>query len=130
MKKWLMAIVLGVCLVVGSGCFSSTASNGNKINENAKPVDGNLKPLAKQTTVVIAEDGSASGAGFYIANEKGYFKDYNIKIKFATFSNSDDMLPALASGKVDVAGGISSASFFNSIAQGIDSKLTIRTPCV
>ncbi len=101
----------------GGGSGSSQQANSDK------PVNGDLPPLKKPATVTIAEDGSASGAGFYIAADKGYFKDYNINVKFATFQNSDDMLPALASGKIDVAGGISSASFFNSIAQGIDVKM-------
>ncbi|TCP24536.1 NitT/TauT family transport system substrate-binding protein [Scopulibacillus darangshiensis] len=125
-KKFLaLLLVIPLLAFVMSGCQSDKEGKHDKtlVDQSADPVDGDLKPLKKQTTVVVAEDGSASGAGFYIAKEKGYFKDYNIKIKFATFSNSDDMLPALASGKVDVAGGISSASFFNSIAQGIDVKM-------
>lgn len=84
---------------------------------------GDLAPLEKRELVVIAEDGAASGAGFYIAKEKGYFEDYNIEVKFADFANSDDMLPALAAGEVDIAGGVSTASFFNAIAQGIDVKI-------
>ncbi|GAA0286433.1 NitT/TauT family transport system substrate-binding protein [Gracilibacillus halotolerans] len=84
--------------------------------------DASLSPLEETEKVIIAEDGSASGAGFYIAKDKGYFEQYNIEVEFATFGNSDEMLPAVASGEVDVAGGISSASFFNSIAQGIDVR--------
>ncbi len=113
--------MLGVLLLL-AGC----AEEGSmKINDDVSKDNpsGDLAPLSKETKVVIAEDGSASGAGFYIANEKGYFDDYNIEVEFATFSNSDDMLPALASGDVDIAGGISSASFFNAIAQGIDVKI-------
>lgn len=130
-KKVLMALmVIPLLAFVVAGCGSNNgkqssdqaAANKKKL-ENIKAVDGDLPPLKDPATVVIAEDGSASGAGFYIATEKGYFKDYNINVKYATFSNSDDMLPALAAGKVDVAGGISSASFFNSIAQGIDVKM-------
>ncbi|MCI3918822.1 ABC transporter substrate-binding protein [Paenibacillus sp. TRM 82003] len=85
--------------------------------------EGDLAPLETKTKVIIAEDGAASGAGFYIAQSKGYFADYNIEVEFATFANSDEMLPALAAGQIDVAGGISTASFFNSIAQGIDVKM-------
>lgn len=120
---WLLIVPLFVLVISGCQSDKKSAKKASVVDESAQPVDGKLKPLKKETTVVVAEDGSASGAGFYIAKEKGYFKDYNIKIKFATFSNSDDMLPALASGKVDVAGGISSAAFFNSIAQGIDVKM-------
>lgn len=141
MKKRMAAILLMLPLLVfvisGCGNQGSSSSQPDKNTKTAqnndgnsqsssgsgKAVDGNLKPLGKPVTVTIAEDGSASGAGFYIAQEKGYFKDYNINIKFAKFANSDDMLPALAAGKIDIAGGISSASFFNSIAQGMDVKM-------
>lgn len=122
-KGLVVLFVIPILLFSLFGCQSSDKKGSNVVNESAKAVDGGLKPLKKQATVVIAEDGSASGAGFYIANELGYFKDYNIKIKFASFANSDDMLPALSAGKVDIAGGISSASFFNSIAQGIDVRM-------
>ena len=84
---------------------------------------GDLAPLKERVTVTIAEDGAASGAGFYIAKEKGYFEDYNIDVEFAQFANSDEMLPAVAAGEVDIAGGVSTASFFNAIAQGIDVRI-------
>ncbi|MGR9047323.1 ABC transporter substrate-binding protein [Halobacillus faecis] len=102
------------------GCGSGDSGEGTG---NGEIIDGDFAPLDKEATVVIAEDGAASGAGFYIAEEKGYFDDYNIDIKFTTFANSDDMLPALAAGEVDIAGGVSTASFFNAIAQGIDVKI-------
>lgn len=119
MKKWLGMLAV---LLLLAGCAEEESVKVNDAVSKDNP-SGDLAPLSKETKVVIAEDGSASGAGFYIANEKGYFDDYNIEVEFVTFSNSDDMLPALASGDVDIAGGISSASFFNAIAQGIDVKI-------
>lgn len=120
MKKWLG--ILGVLVLLVGGCSEKEAVKVNDDISKDNP-SGDLSPLNEKIKVVIAEDGSASGAGFYIANEKGYFADYNIEVKFVTFANSDDMLPALASGEVDIAGGISSAAFFNAIAQGIDVKI-------
>ncbi|UOQ91590.1 ABC transporter substrate-binding protein [Halobacillus shinanisalinarum] len=121
----LFILVIGGC---SSGQSDKTDDNGNAGDEGINEVSkdnpsGDLAPLDETASVVIAEDGSASGAGFYIAKEKGYFEDYNIEVEFAQFSNSDDMLPALASGEVDIAGGVSTASFFNAIAQGIDVKI-------
>lgn len=117
LKKWWMAPLFVMVLVLGAcNQNDSKQASGNETEEG-------LEPLEERATVVIAEDGAASGAGFYIANEMGYFEDYNIEVEFATFSNSDEMLPAIASGEVDVAGGISTASFFNSIAQGIDVRM-------
>ncbi len=123
---WLMALFT-VALVVGACAPKETVK---PIPEENTPVtateeypSGDLAPLDKPAKVIIAEDGAASGAGFYIAKEKGYFEDYNIEVEFAQFANSDDMLPALAAGEVDIAGGVSTASFFNAIAQGIDVKI-------
>lgn len=109
-------LVLGAVLVL-AGC-----GTGSRAGDSSDGAD-NLEPLKTREKVIVAEDGAASGAGFYIAREKGYFEEYNIEVEFATFGNSDDMLPALASGSIDIAGGISTASFFNSIAQGIDVKM-------
>ncbi|MBE3102904.1 MAG: ABC transporter substrate-binding protein, partial [Bacilli bacterium] len=120
MKKWLG--ILGVLVLLVGGCSQQESVKVGE-NVNKDNPSGDLAPLSKKTKVIIAEDGAASGAGFYIAKEKGYFDDYNIEVEFATFANSDDMLPALASGEVDIAGGISSASFFNAISQGIDVKI-------
>lgn len=114
-------MLLVLVLMVGACSKEETVKVNDDVSKDNP--SGDLAPLNKMTKVVIAEDGSASGAGFYIANEKGYFDDYNIEVEFATFANSDDMLPALASGEVDIAGGISSAAFFNAIAQGIDVKI-------
>ncbi|HEX7064742.1 MAG TPA: ABC transporter substrate-binding protein [Bacillales bacterium] len=139
MKRKVLSVLLVIPLLVLaiSGCSQGSSSpepeqnateaeggnNGSGDQSNGSQEDGKLEPLEETATVIIAEDGSASGAGFYIAQEKGYFEDYNIKVKFAKFANSDAMLPALAAGEIDVAGGISSASFFNSIAQGINVKM-------
>lgn len=138
-RKWLVLIGCAFLIVMLAlaGCANKSKENsqndqGTSDQEKEKEQngatsesskDGTLEPLDEPVTVSIAEDGSASGAGFYIAQERGYFEAYNINVEFVKFSNSDQMLPALAAGKIDVAGGISSASFFNSIAQGIDVRM-------
>ncbi|QUG39961.1 ABC transporter substrate-binding protein [Psychrobacillus sp. INOP01] len=124
MKKWWIIIIASIVLLLGA-CSSKDKEGTSEVNDEVSKDNpsGDLAPLNKKVKVIIAEDGSASGAGFYIAKEKGYFEDYNIDVEFAVFSNSDEMLPALASGDVDIAGGVSTASFFNAIAQGIDVKI-------
>nr|WP_260858042.1 ABC transporter substrate-binding protein [Bacillus sp. FJAT-22090] len=122
-KRWLI-LLASVMLLLGACSSKEKESSSGVDNEvNKDNPSGDLAPLEKKTKVIIAEDGAASGAGFYIAKEKGYFADYNIEVEFAQFANSDEMLPALASGEVDIAGGVSTASFFNAIAQGIDVKI-------
>ncbi len=115
-------VLLLLCSTVLIACGSKTAQPPVNTG-NPQTAEDDFAPLAQTAKVIIAEDGAASGAGFYIADSKGYFEDYNIEVEFATFANSDEMLPALAGGNIDVAGGVSTASFFNSIAQGIDVRM-------
>lgn len=142
-KKWAIAAVgmALLCALALAGCGASEPAGGGAGTEapgtpgaeapsapgtgtpETPTPEGDLAPLETRTKVRIAEDGAASGAGFYIAKSKGYFEDYNLDVEFATFANSDEMLPALAAGQIDVAGGVSTASFFNSIAQGIDVRM-------
>lgn len=115
-------IILTAMALLISACSTQEAPKEKPVPQE-NTTENELTPLKERAKVVIAEDGAASGAGFYIAKEKGYFEQYNIEVEFAQFSNSDDMLPALAAGEVDIAGGVSTASFFNAIAQGIDVKI-------
>lgn len=135
MTKWLkhgwLTMVIGLVLILGA-CTPKESSQPKPATPTSDPpketpaeeaVTGELEPLKERVKILIAEDGAASGAGFYIAKEKGYFEEMNIEVDFADFANSDDMLPALAAGEVDIAGGVSTASFFNAIAQGIDVRI-------
>ncbi len=82
-----------------------------------------LKPLEKPVKIWVAEDGSPSGAGFYVAKEKGYFKDLGLDVDIKPFESSGDMLPAIASGQIDVAGGITSVALFNAQDRGLDINI-------
>jgi NitT/TauT family transport system substrate-binding protein len=116
-----LAIAAATILLL-AGCTEKQPHSPEKKAVAANP-PGDLAPLEERVTVLMAEDGAASGAGFYIAKEKGYFEDYNIDAQFVQFPNSDEMLPALAAGEIDIAGGVSTASFFNAIAQGINVRI-------
>ncbi|EKP94345.1 ABC transporter substrate-binding protein [Thermaerobacter subterraneus] len=88
-----------------------------------RPGLAGVPPLPQEVTVKIAEDGAPSGAGFYIATEKGYFRDLCIKPEFVTFESSAYMLPALAADQVQVAGGVLSVGLWNAIQSGLDLRL-------
>ncbi|HEY8394584.1 MAG TPA: ABC transporter substrate-binding protein [Thermaerobacter sp.] len=89
----------------------------------SRPGLAGVPPLQQEVTVKIAEDGAPSGAGFYIATEKGYFHDLCIKPEFVTFESSAYMLPALAADQVQVAGGVLSVGLWNAIQSGLDIRL-------
>ena len=82
-----------------------------------------LAPLSPTVLVRIAEDGSPSGAGFYIADAKGYFRELGIEVEIKEFESGNDMLPALATGQIDVAGGITGSNLFNAVVRGLDIRM-------
>ena len=82
-----------------------------------------LSPLVPDVTVAVAVDRAASDAGLFIAAERGYFKELGIQVEFVWFPSSAEMLPMVASGHIQVAGGITSTSFFNAIDRNIGLRL-------
>lgn len=65
----------------------------------------------------------SSFAPFFIAVEKGFFKDEGVDVHMARFANSGEMFAPMASGKMDVGSGGIAAGLFNSIAKGIKIKV-------
>ena len=116
----------GAATPAGGGGSGETGASGGQAGGGqcaGRPGLAGVPPLPEEVTVKIAEDGSPSGAGFYIATEKGYFHDLCIKPEFVTFESSAYMLPALAADQVQVAGGVLSVGLWNAIQSGLDLHL-------
>ena len=59
-----------------------------------------------------------SGGGFYIAQEKGYFKKLGIEFQMREFPDGALAMPSFISGELDMSFMTANASLFNSIAKG------------
>jgi NitT/TauT family transport system substrate-binding protein len=79
-------------------------------------------PPAVQT-VRLGALGSTSDAGFYIALDRGYFREQGLDVELVPFDSAARMVAPLSAGQLDVGGGSPSAGLFNAIARGIDVKL-------
>jgi NitT/TauT family transport system substrate-binding protein len=77
----------------------------------------------KGKTVSVGVTKSASDAPFYVAEDKGYFADEGLKIRFMPFDSAAKMIAPLGSGQLDVGAGAPSAGFYNAVAR--DVKLRI-----
>ena len=75
------------------------------------------------TTVKVGVLGLVADAPFFVADSSGYFQQQGIKVEFSTFQSGADMIPAIASGQLDVGWGQYTAGLFNAIGRGIDVKL-------
>ena len=63
-----------------------------------------------------------SFAPFQIADEEGYFADQGLEIEFVRIDNTDDTVPLLAQGQLDVASGPLRVSMLNAMAEGLNIK--------
>jgi NitT/TauT family transport system substrate-binding protein len=124
------AMVITILLVLSlAGCGQknepktqtpANSTSNTTTDTNAWPPIPALNP---PVTVKIGNIGAIGGAGYYIATEKGYFKDLGINIEFIGYDSAAKAIPMVANNQVDVVGGAVSAGLFNAAAQGFDMKI-------
>jgi NitT/TauT family transport system substrate-binding protein len=78
---------------------------------------------AQEEVVRVADLLAISNAGVYLAIERGFFREQGIRNEVSTFASAAKVLPALASGEMEVAAGSPSAGFFNGVAQGATFRI-------
>jgi NitT/TauT family transport system substrate-binding protein len=61
---------------------------------------------------------------YYIAQQEGYFAEQGLEVELVNFEQSEQVVPALASGQVDVSSGLVSAGMFNAIAKSGNMMIT------
>ena len=73
--------------------------------------------------VSVGVVGNSSDAGFYIAKDKGYFRDEGLDVEFVPFDGAQKMVAPLGTGDLDVGGGAASASLYNAAARQIGIRI-------
>jgi NitT/TauT family transport system substrate-binding protein len=98
------------------------------------------------TTLRVGVLGIATDSPIWLAEEKGFFREYGLKIEPIKFTSSETMMPILAGTDLDIGSGAPGASLYNAVIKGIDiravadaatdppgygwSKLLIRTELI
>jgi ABC-type nitrate/sulfonate/bicarbonate transport system substrate-binding protein len=67
--------------------------------------------------------GGSVDRAYYAADEKGYFAEQGIALDVETFRSASEMVPLLATGKMDVGHGSTNPGFFNAMLQGVIVKV-------
>ena len=80
-------------------------------------------PLNPRVTLKVGAIGAVSDAGIFIAQEKGYFTDEGLDVEIVGFKAAPQILPAIATGEVQVSGSAVTPALFNAFARGIVMKL-------
>ena len=73
--------------------------------------------------VNVGLGGSTVDASFYIAQDKGFFKDENIDAHFSVFDSGAKEIAPLGTGELDVGSGALSVGLYNAIARGIGLRI-------
>ncbi|HEY7061936.1 MAG TPA: ABC transporter substrate-binding protein [Chloroflexota bacterium] len=66
---------------------------------------------------------NGANAGIYIALARGYFEDEGLDLSLEPFDTGERIVPALATGQVDVSAAPIGAGLFNAIARGVSLKI-------
>jgi NitT/TauT family transport system substrate-binding protein len=82
-----------------------------------------LTTSAWSADVKVGVANAISDAGFFIAKEKGYFKDEGLSVEIIPFTSGANMVAPLGSGQLDAGGGSAAAGFYNAYARGIKMKI-------
>jgi len=105
-----------VCVLL---CALLLASGGGQALHPA-PAAGAGPALTRLKVGLVV---SVSDAGFFIASDKGYFREQGIELEITRFDSAARMVAPLGAGQLDIGGGAPSAGLFNAIARGIPLKI-------
>jgi NitT/TauT family transport system substrate-binding protein len=84
---------------------------------------GSVLQAGAADTVRVGAYSSLSDAGFYIAQDKGFFAEQGITVEFVQVNTGAEMMTQLVSGNLDVSGGAPAAGLYNAARQGIELKI-------
>ena len=82
-----------------------------------------LGPARSADSVTVGTGGSASDAPFYIAQDRGYFKDENLDVKLLVLDSGAKVIAPLGTGELDVGSGALSVGFWNALARGVKFRV-------
>jgi ABC-type nitrate/sulfonate/bicarbonate transport system substrate-binding protein len=82
-----------------------------------------LPPPTQRITVKMGGLGGAIDRALFVGQEKGYYDEQGIDLEVETYRSAADMVPLLATGKLDIGHGSTNPGFFNAILSGIPVKV-------
>jgi NitT/TauT family transport system substrate-binding protein len=73
--------------------------------------------------VAVGTGGSASDAPFYIAHDKGFFKDEGLDVDLIVLDSGAKVIAPLGTGELDVGSGALSVGFWNALVRGVKFRI-------
>jgi len=79
--------------------------------------------LPERTPVKVGFIRSLTSAGFFVALERGYFREANIEIDATPLAAATDGIPHVATGQLDVSTALAGPAFYNAVGRGVNFKV-------
>lgn len=98
-----------LCAVLATACGGEKPGNGDS--------------SAAEATIQVGVLGILADAPLYVAQAEGYFEEAGLNVEIQTFGSTPDLLPALATGQLDVAWGGYAAGLIQAVARDIPVML-------
>ena len=117
------AIFLSVVALGLAACGTDDDPTAETDDDPAAETDDDAADPGELDEVVVGGTMGGSDVAFFVADARGYFEEEGIEIDLVQFSSASDMIPAVGSGELDVAGGAPSAGLLNSIARDINLQI-------
>jgi NitT/TauT family transport system substrate-binding protein len=73
--------------------------------------------------VAVGTGGSASDAPFYIAYDKGFFRDEGLDVDLIVLDSGAKVIAPLGTGELDVGSGALSVGFWNALVRGVKFRI-------
>ena len=73
--------------------------------------------------VAVGTGGSAGDAPFYIAYDKGFFKDEGLDVDLIVLDSGAKVIAPLGTGELDVGSGALSVGFWNALLRGVKFRI-------
>jgi NitT/TauT family transport system substrate-binding protein len=80
-------------------------------------------PAPAADKVAVGTGGSASDAPFYIAYDRGFFKDEGLDVELIVLDSGAKVIAPLGTGELDVGSGALSVGFWNALLRGIKFRI-------
>lgn len=126
LRKTLLPILLLLLAGCGQSATPSVAPSGGAASRST-PASAASSPAAKpsgqQATIRIGGIGGTPDRFLWVGQDKGYYSEQGLSLDVTTFKSFTDMVPLLATGKLDVGAGGISPGLFNAMLSGIGLKV-------
>jgi NitT/TauT family transport system substrate-binding protein len=80
-------------------------------------------PAPAADKVAVGTGGSASDAPFYIAYDRGFFKDEGLDVDLIVLDSGAKVIAPLGTGELDVGSGALSVGFWNALVRGVKFRI-------